>query len=683
MSASEWLVISEHALLEPKEQGSWVRAFCHIHGGDHQRSLSISRASGFGQCHMCHAQVVVQEWNPKAAGNIQRSAGRVSEGRIFVRDPTYLARAAGAPKQAPTIEKWQVEEVSFLRSLQESMQSRLTDERARDYLTGRGVQGDTALHLGVGYIPDVALTGKYALLARWSDHIIFPVQSPTGGMQYVGRSLKLWLPGMDETEQKQRLEAREKAYREQAKAAKDRGDRREEKRLNAQAGLYHRWCKTHCGGWFNFQALGAALEGSRHVLFCEGAFDALSLMEAGMNHVVAIIGTALDVDWIPAKIAHVTLAFDGDESGILRSAHLREDLYEHGYDVMICHAPQDGRGKDWSERYRLHGRDGLAPLLAVQAHDMPVENGAMSLVETSTVFSNVAPNSDDTELSLICSVCGAEVEFYSDDGIAYCNLHYEQLRASVVNSRACSALSDEQRFTEIVEQLAAAFGNAGVGAITAYDGSKHTEVSDLPRPVGEACRFCKKAGKTSQWVWNGDEWMCDICYSPAYGPAMLQKDLVSQVQRDAWQKERADLLNAEYEKMVAQTAVELAEIKTQYREKYGLSVVPAQVTDRAPIALPPLRGHRCTNRFESNYAQPHDEPGELLTADSAGNVWCEQCGTQRELMNYGHAHGWPVVLNGKGVTIQQGYLAWEKFARTSGHEGVVRVANQLISEVGQ
>lgn len=100
----------------------------------------------------------------------------------------------------------------------------------------------------------------------------------------------------------------------------------------------------------------------------------MALLETGISPLVAIIGTALDVDWLPRHLKRVTLAFDGDESGIEKSSKARDTIYEHGYDVTVCHAPQDNRGKDWSERHRRYGREGLAPLLDICACGLSVHD---------------------------------------------------------------------------------------------------------------------------------------------------------------------------------------------------------------------------------------------------------------------------------------------------------------------
>ncbi len=58
-------IVLESELCSPVDMGERVRAYCHIHGSDHQRSLSINKATGWGHCFnaACGATVLVAEWN--------------------------------------------------------------------------------------------------------------------------------------------------------------------------------------------------------------------------------------------------------------------------------------------------------------------------------------------------------------------------------------------------------------------------------------------------------------------------------------------------------------------------------------------------------------------------------------------------------------------------------------------
>ena len=59
-------ILFQSELCDPIPVGEYVRAYCHIHGSDHQRSLSINKTSGWGHCFnaACQALVLVAEWNP-------------------------------------------------------------------------------------------------------------------------------------------------------------------------------------------------------------------------------------------------------------------------------------------------------------------------------------------------------------------------------------------------------------------------------------------------------------------------------------------------------------------------------------------------------------------------------------------------------------------------------------------
>jgi len=56
-------ILLQAELDDPIDAGEHVRAYCHLHGSDHQRSLSIDKASGWGHCFnaACEATVLVAD----------------------------------------------------------------------------------------------------------------------------------------------------------------------------------------------------------------------------------------------------------------------------------------------------------------------------------------------------------------------------------------------------------------------------------------------------------------------------------------------------------------------------------------------------------------------------------------------------------------------------------------------
>ncbi len=340
-------IVLESELRSPVDVGEHVRAYCHIHGSDHQRSLSITKATGWGHCFnaACGATVLVAEWNRPAAKRLLHFYYR---GLTSAALPSYQPPSMGArhrpyvfqPMLLPppkSIPQWQQDELDALRALDEHMRRALVDsQRARRYLRERGIPLKVVLATGVGYLPSALLNGpqmrrQRGLLRRWADRMIFPLNS-LEGRGYIGRSLWHWQPGMNETIHKTLLE---------------------------RPGSPKRWIKTNPAGWFgvDFEQLPDT------IMLVEGAFDRLTLIAAGFRpeDVIALVGTAAPVDWLPAQVRSVVLALDADEGGKEASSRLADQLAQAGLHVQVYPPLQDTWGKDWNERWQHLGRRSVAP----------------------------------------------------------------------------------------------------------------------------------------------------------------------------------------------------------------------------------------------------------------------------------------------------------------------------------
>jgi Toprim-like len=232
--------------------------------------------------------------------------------------------------------------------------------------TTRGIALGIAMRAGVGYL-------SYDLLARldahqrhridrWADRMGFPLLSPLG-TGFIGRSLYGWQPGMDENRHKDLLE---------------------------QAAGPKRWSKTNPAGWFS-----AAFDGlAEQVILVEGGFDRLALVAAGLapQAVVALVGTAGLVSWLPGQVKSVVLALDGDRGGQAASQRLAQQFSQAGLRVATCWLPQDRWGKDWNERWRLLGARGLQPLLEGFSGKERFSSSWMSLRQSAYVAKTRHPN---------------------------------------------------------------------------------------------------------------------------------------------------------------------------------------------------------------------------------------------------------------------------------------------------
>jgi Toprim-like len=343
-------ILLQTELDDPIEAGEHVRAYCHLHGSDHQRSLSIDKASGWGHCFnaTCDATVLVADWNLTLAKQLiqthyQGLTSRASSGMTTRLESRHVAPAIvqHAPRTAST---WQQDELAMLLSLQGDMRTGLLrSQRAQVYLEQRKIPLELALATGVGYLPPTLSDDKLAcseqksLMHRWKERLIFPLSSPTG-KGYIGRSLWGWKAGMDENAHKSILE--------QEHAPK-------------------RWIKSNPAGWFGYDPA----QDCESLILVEGAFDRLTLLAAGFRatEVVALVGTAAQVNWFPVHVKTIILALDADEGGIDAMQRLAERLKRAGYHVSLCPPVGDKWGKDWNERWQRIGSQSIWPLYEAYA----------------------------------------------------------------------------------------------------------------------------------------------------------------------------------------------------------------------------------------------------------------------------------------------------------------------------
>jgi hypothetical protein len=353
-------------LLSPTDLGDAVahgerlRAYCPIHGGDHQRSLSIDASSGWGFCHCCHATVLIQD---------NRTSSPYSGSRQMRRQHCGLPRDAPNPSPgadplasfpphppsfhvhaAITVPRWQREEVTALTTLVPLMQKALgLSNRVQAYLHERGIPLAVAKASGMSYLSRavweqaVLPVEQKTLLQRWIGRIIFSLHSPAG-QGYIGRTLLGWEPGMDENAHKALLD---------------------------HPGALRRWIKTNPAGWFGFEEPGCL---ASQVVLVEGGFDRLVLLAAGLptNTVVALVGTAARPGWLmqfAPQVKQVVLALDADDSGMAAMERLANEFRQAGLRVMHRPPPHDEWGKDWSERWRRLGPQSVWPLYDILAQN--------------------------------------------------------------------------------------------------------------------------------------------------------------------------------------------------------------------------------------------------------------------------------------------------------------------------
>jgi DNA primase len=258
-------------------EGSRVlRALCPFHGSDRQRSLRVTQATGRFQCFACGAWGYLEEARQRWREERQRLAA--------IRRPPTRPRALQHPRSgpppassgAPALAAPQTRAVRpALQNLAQCLatfQAALPGSRGEAYLRQRGISLVLAQQFGVGY----AAPGTWPHPARdWKGgRLVVPHTTPDG------RLVNLYGRAVGTAAQVPKAKRHDHLP----------GDK----------------------GYFNAAALP---DGEGPLFVCEGAFDALALLAAGVPRVVAIFGVhGWRWAWV-REVRALVFALDADAAG--------------------------------------------------------------------------------------------------------------------------------------------------------------------------------------------------------------------------------------------------------------------------------------------------------------------------------------------------------------------------------
>jgi len=333
-------IIGEH--VELKRTGSDFRAPCPFHGGTH-RNFAVIPRKGMYYCFVCHAGGDVFTFFMKQLGMDYPTAVREVARRVGItipergptgpdpREPLYSAVAAAAD--------W------FARQLLENPEAQV----ARDYLTTRHLDLETVQPLGLGYAPKSkalldAMKGlgvrdevllEAGLLARREDGTLAP--------RFRGRLL---FPIHD-------LRARVVGF-----GGRILGEG-EPKYLNSpDTPIFHKGKLL-----YNLHVAKHAMRKAERAILVEGYFDVLRVSLAGIEEVVAPLGTGLTAEQaqlVKRHASHVILLYDSDEPGLRATFRAGDELLREGLRVSVATLPA---GEDPDTLVQRKGAAGLDEIL--------------------------------------------------------------------------------------------------------------------------------------------------------------------------------------------------------------------------------------------------------------------------------------------------------------------------------
>lgn len=306
------LTAAELAACQPLagEGGQVLRALCPYHGSDHQRSLRVTLASGRFVCFACGA------WGYLAAAR-ERWQTEQQRQRVPWRPPARLqqaprprpATAAAKPSALhPSAPREPAPARPNLPQQLAAFQAALPGSRGEAYLQQRGIPLALAQQLGVGY----AAPGTWPHAARdWKGgRMVFPHTTPDG------RVVNLYGRAVGTAEQVPKAKRHD--------------------HLPGEKGYFH----------------AVALQQRDGPLWvCEGAFDALALLAAGVSCVMAIFGVqGWRWDWA-RDVRELVFALDADAAGQQQWRALARQAALRGKQVEVLPPEAYGGYKDVNEAW--------------------------------------------------------------------------------------------------------------------------------------------------------------------------------------------------------------------------------------------------------------------------------------------------------------------------------------------
>lgn len=333
-------IIGEYVSL--KRTGADFRGPCPFHQGT-RRNFSVSPAKRMYHCFVCNESGDVFKFLTKRLGVDWPEAVRIVGEKVGVEVRDTKTRSEGPDPREPF---WELN-ATAAAYFQQLLWDEAVGAPARDYLAGRDLSRDVAEEFGLGFAPrEIGLMRTYmntlgfddarlleaGLLTqsdqqseprpRFRNRLIFPILDVAG--RHVGFGGRLIGPG-------------------------------DVKYLNSSETPVFSKGKLLYG----LNRSRNAIRRADRALVVEGYFDAVRLMAAGIEEVIAPLGTALtemQVGLLRKYTRNVFLLYDSDAPGLKATFRAGDELLRQGFSVRVVTLPA---GEDPDSFVRTHGRAAL------------------------------------------------------------------------------------------------------------------------------------------------------------------------------------------------------------------------------------------------------------------------------------------------------------------------------------
>jgi DNA primase len=326
-----------------KRTGADWRGPCPFHQGTHRNFVVVPKKHCY-YCFVCHAAGDVFTWYREKFGMDYPGAVREVARRYGIVIPESTA-AAGPDPREPLFQACDAARSWFAAQLRESRDA----EPARRHLLDRQFPLDAAAEIGLGYAPrggeflaamkqlgiaesvllEAALVMRRddgSIVSRFRNRLLFPIADLRG--RTVGFGGRILGPG-------------------------------EPKYLNSpETPIFHKGSQL-----YHMDVAKQAIRKEEFAILVEGYFDVQRLALAGVDHVVAPLGTALTADQaalLRRYTADVVLLFDSDAAGLRATFRSGDVLLARGVRVRVATLPP---GEDPDTLVQRGGAEALAPVI--------------------------------------------------------------------------------------------------------------------------------------------------------------------------------------------------------------------------------------------------------------------------------------------------------------------------------